>query len=116
LVDGKDRVKRHRRALREFLDRFYEQVSSRHGHLRAGHRRRLQRVSSRAAYLALSTVAKSLQTQLNSEARDLLDRALFKYDHNILGNRQELHLLRNRDIPETASVAPNANIAVRLRP
>jgi hypothetical protein len=51
LTDGKERVKRHRRA---------------------GYKRRLQRVPSRAAYLALSLAARVLERHTDPEAREAL--------------------------------------------
>jgi hypothetical protein len=75
LQDGKERVRRHREGLREFLDRFHDRVGARHGHTRKGDRRPYQRIKSRAVYLALR-IAENAQRRLSDpELKALLDRA-----------------------------------------
>jgi hypothetical protein len=75
IEDGKERVKRHRRALSEFLDRFQQRVGNKYGHQRKGNRRPFERIESRAIYLAIRE-AEAIQRLYRSEKLEaLLDKA-----------------------------------------
>ncbi len=50
IKDGKERMRRHREALRAFLDRFYSDVGCKLGHSRGEHRRIARRIPDRQAY------------------------------------------------------------------
>ena len=51
ISDGRERIRRYRRGVGAFLDRYYSQVSCRFGHLRKGDRRLTPRIPKRRDYM-----------------------------------------------------------------
>jgi hypothetical protein len=75
IAESSERVKGHRQALREFLDRFQHHVGNKYGHERKGNRRPFERIESRAIYLAMKE-AEAIQRLHRSEKLEaLLDKA-----------------------------------------
>ena len=75
ISDAKERLRRHRLGMSEFLDRFHSQVGTKYGHGRKGNVRPNPRIPDRKSYLARQEVERILRENgiLNAEslARDI---------------------------------------------
>ena len=74
IKNGRERLRRYKQAMRDFLDRYFAQVGCKYGHRRAGNIRPSPRVSDRKSYLVQKQAATLFQEIGASNAEDMAKR------------------------------------------
>ena len=74
IEDGKERVRRYRQGVKDFLDRYHAQVSSRYGHLRRGNGQALARIRDRATFNIMREAERVRQLTNDQKLGEMLDK------------------------------------------
>jgi hypothetical protein len=76
IIDPRERIRRHKQGLKDFLDRYFCRVGSKHGLMRGDGRRRGRRIRERQVYIALDVARKAAARNQDAELLQVINKAL----------------------------------------